>query len=497
MGLDVDDVGAGPLGLKYDNDATKIVNQQTSKNISLDDWGYPGYLTPSQNKALRHLEKEFEKRDHTIRSAVFSYPGVNEDLSSALCRWLRSCQFDVCKTMKKIEESFKYSYQARANGFYEDQDKALGVERSIYLQQFPQLYHGKSKAGTPVMISQLGKLNNKGAECVTTVERVINFHWSEMVHTFGNQLKRYASDGRKPTRCELVMILDLDGLTSSQLTKKIMHIIKTQCFIDELCFPESLNRMICINSPAFFTFIWKIVRGWVDPRNGGKVELYGTNKHDWINRLHQLIDKSELPSDYGGTCKSVSELLKDRMIDDYKKKGRNHLGILHQDTTLLNVNGRASHCIVAEQNKIIRLALWTNSKGSATVVIKDKNGTLDCMPSNGIHLNFVQHSMNGGHAPRQYNLDDYNIVLQGPGVFTIEIVTDCQKKASFLLVETVYESNGFLTERVDEGPGINFRRSLSLGYGTYRDNREGRDDDIDLFNEVEQMNINYMFLLKK
>ena len=479
MGLDTDQVGTSPLGLKFDSDATILVSESTPKNISPSDWGYPGYLTLSQEKALKDLEKELESRDHNLRLAVFSYPGVNEDLSSALCRWLRSYQFDVSKTMKKIEESYKYSYLARQNGFYEDQDEALGVERSIYLQQFPQLYHGKSKAGAPVMISQLGKLNNKGAECVTTVERVINFHWSEMTHTFGNQLKRYASDGGKPMRCELVLILDLDGLTSSQLTKKIMYLIKTQCFIDELCFPESLHRMICINSPTFFTIIWKIIKGWIDPRNGGKVELYGTNKHDWLGRLHQLIDKTELPSDYGGTCKSVNELLKERMKDDYEKKGCNYQGIVRQDTTLLNVNDKASHRIVAEQNRIVRLALWTNSKASARIVIKDENGTLDCMPSNGIHLKFIQQNKNEGHFPRQYNFDDYNIVLQGPGFFEIDITTDGKKKASFLLVETEFENND-LIERVDEGLRCNFRRSLSLGYGTYRDTHaEGRDDDID------------------
>jgi len=479
MGIDTDQVGTSQLGLKFDSDATILVSDSTPKNISPDDWGYPGYLTLSQKEALKDLEKELESRDHNLRLAVFSYPGVNEDLSSALCRWLRSYQFDVCKTMKKIEESYKYSYLARQNGFYEDQDEALGVERSIYLQQFPQLYHGKSKAGAPVMISQLGKLNNKGAECVTTVERVINFHWSEMTHTFGNQLKRYASDGGKPMRYELVLILDLDGLTSSQLTKKIMYLIKTQCFIDELCFPESLNRMICINSPTFFTIIWKIIKGWIDPRNGGKVELYGTNKQDWLGRLHQLIDKSELPSDYGGTCKSVNELLKERMKDDHKKKGCNYHGIVRQDTTLLNVNDKASHRIVAEQNRIVKLALWTNSKASARIVIKDENGTLDCMPSNGIHLKFIQQNKNEGHFPRQYNFDDYNIVLQGPGYFEMDITTDGQKKGSFLLVETEYENND-LIERVEEGLRSNFRRSLSLGYGTYRDmNEEGRDDDID------------------
>ena len=61
----------------------------------------------------------------------------------------------------------------------------------------------------------------------------------------------------------------------------------------------------------------------------------------------------------------------------------------------------------------------------------------------------------------------------------MDITTDGQKKASFLLVETEYENND-LIERVEEGLRSNFRRSLSLGYGTYRDmNEEGRDDDID------------------
>jgi hypothetical protein len=167
------------------------------------------------------------------------------------------------------------------------------------------------------------------------------------------------------------------------------------------------------------------------------------------------------------------------MMDDYKKKNRSNLDIVRQDTTVLSVNDRASHCIVAKHNRMIRLALWTNSKASARIVIKDKNGTLDCMPANGIHLKCIQHNKKEGHIPRQYNLDEHNVFLQGPGVFTIDIMTDGQKKASFLLVETEHENSGDLTERVDEGLRTTFRRSMSLGHGTYRDTHEDRDDNID------------------
>lgn len=448
-----------------------------SKRVSPDNLGFPGYLTSHQNNALDMLRKRLEHSSADVQATVFPYPDIDEDSSYALCRWLRVCQFDVNKTMKKIEEASQYSAIPRQNRFYLDQDEALGVERSVYLQQFPQIYHGKSKNGAPIMISQLGKLNNKGAECVTTVEKVINFHWSEMTHTFGKQLKKYSEDGSWSQRCELVLILDLDGLTSSHLTKKIMHIIKTQCFIDELCFPESLHRMICINAPTFFTLVWKMIKGWIDPRNTTKVELYGTNKQDWLRRLHELIDKDELPSDYGGSCMSVKELLQRRMRDDYKKKQHTHQVIQTQETVILNVNGAASHQIIVKEKRTVRLSLWTNTKVNARIMIKDENGPLDSIPITGIDLkceiNITKHDAT---MPRKYNLDDHNVSLNGPRTFDLIVTTDGLKKCTFLLVKDEFENCDDSLERSDDTLRRSFRRSLSLGHGVYRIEDESRDE---------------------
>merc|ERR1711865_980996 len=68
---------------------------------------------------------------------------------------------------------------------------------------------------------------------------------------------------------------------------------------DSLCFPETLNKMFIINSPIFFTASWKIIRGWLDPRTAGKVEVISSRK-SWEKALLNYIDADELPSDYGG-----------------------------------------------------------------------------------------------------------------------------------------------------------------------------------------------------
>ena len=83
-----------------------------------------------------------------------------------------------------VEEATECRSKAAHHDFYPDPSDALGVEKSIYLAQYPQLYSGVSKQGCPVFISKPGVLNTTGLENITTLEGILNFHWWAMVRKF-------------------------------------------------------------------------------------------------------------------------------------------------------------------------------------------------------------------------------------------------------------------------------------------------------------------------
>ena len=107
---------------------------------------------------------------------------------------------------------------------------------------------------------------------------------------------------------ECFCVLDLAHLSSSQLGSRAMSIIKEQSFIDSLCFPETMAKMVIVNAPRFFALTWSVIRGWLDARTANKVEVISSKKAS-EKRLLELVDAQMLPCDYGGKGPDTNDLI--------------------------------------------------------------------------------------------------------------------------------------------------------------------------------------------
>ena len=110
--------------------------------------------------------------------------------------------------------------------FYPDAKKALGVEPSVYISQYPQLYCGHCKGGYPLFISKPGVLNVSGLECITTMDGVLRYHWHAMIHQFGENLRARKMSDPNFNRFEVVCVIDLENLAVSNVGKRPLNIIK-------------------------------------------------------------------------------------------------------------------------------------------------------------------------------------------------------------------------------------------------------------------------------
>lgn len=256
---------------------------------------------------------QFKFRDVVIarggdfKDTVYSF-GEEEGEVYALCRWCRARKYVFDDIMKMVEEATACRAAAKAANFYPDPIPALGVETSLYVAQYPQVYSGFAKNGSPCYYSKMGMLNTEAIECLTTVSSIVKYHWNVMMHDFKARLHSHKKNDPSFNKFECVCVMDLANLSMSQLNSNAMSITKEQSAIDSLCFPETLNKMFIINSPIFFTASWKIIRGWLDPRTAGKVEVISSRK-SWEKALLNYIDADELPSDYGGTGPNTQDTL--------------------------------------------------------------------------------------------------------------------------------------------------------------------------------------------
>jgi len=336
------------------NDSVKIKSLVT-------DWGYPGYLTQTEIETLKKFQNEVNHREEAFRKTVFSF-GDEEDEEYAYCRWLRARKFDLHEVIKMVETATERRSKASDENFYPDISKALGFEKSIYLDLYPQLYSGHSKKGYPVLFSKPGVMSVNGLDCVTDTEGIFKFHWRAMIHDFGNRLRQRSANNPQFKRFECICILDME---SSQISRKALSIIKAQIQVDSLCFPETLNKMIIINAPSFLNYTWNVISSWLDERTAKKIEIIPSRK-EWEIRLKELIDEELLPSDYGGKSESTQLTLWNEMI---KCEG-NHL--VRQIIKPLSFRSSSSFHFNLEKGEEVNISVFTCCSSGAKFSIQKK-----------------------------------------------------------------------------------------------------------------------------
>lgn len=313
------------------------------------------------NQKQMKFRNEVEKRGGEFRNTVYSF-GEVEGEAFCLNRWLRARKFKYDDVIAMIEEATKVRAEARSHEFYPDPVEALGCEPSVFISQYPQLYHGSAKNGCPVFISKPGVLNVDAIECITTLDGIVKYHWHVMMHDYKQRLLKHKDAHPEFNNFQCVSVLDLEHLSTSQLSQRALAIIKTQIAIDSVCFPETMNKTLLINVPRFFSLTWGIIKGWIDPRTAGKVELISSRK-SWEARLRELVDADQLPSDYGGTGMATTETLAKDAPE----------GVLKQYHELVSVR-LAGHCTVdVPKGSEMEVRVFTRSTTEVIISIVDEH----------------------------------------------------------------------------------------------------------------------------
>lgn len=325
------------------------------------DWGMPGHLTEEEVAVFMKFHDEVEKRGGEFKNTVYSFGDI-EGEAFCLTRWLRARKFKFDDVISMVEDATKVRAEARKNDFYPDPVQALGCETSVYQSQYPQLYHGYAKNGCPVFISKPGVLNVEGMECVTTLDGMLKFHWHAMMHDYKKRLLKHKEAHPDFSNFQCVVVIDLEHLSSSQLNQRALSIVKTQTAIDSVCFPETMNRTLVINAPRFFSMTWGIIKGWIDPRTAGKIELISARKN-WEARLRELVDVDQLPLDYGGRGMSTTETLEKEAPE----------GVMKQQHDLVHVRVSGHSTVDVPQGGSLDVTVFTRSITEVTISIVDEN----------------------------------------------------------------------------------------------------------------------------
>ena len=108
------------------------------------------------------------------------------------------------------------------------------------------------------------------------------------------------------------MVSNLRLLITKNLTS---HLLTTSLI------SQTMHCMIILNAPGFFSVFWGILKQIIDPRTAKRIQVY-SNKKKAFARLAELIDDSNIPSNYGGSGSSLEKCMEDfgDLGDENKRK---------------------------------------------------------------------------------------------------------------------------------------------------------------------------------
>lgn len=361
-----------------------VAKAPTDKGIDPSLWGRPGHLTDAEADTYLRFKGIVDLRGGAFRDTIFCF-GDEEGEVFALCRWLRARKFVFDDVMIMVEEATKCQAAAKKAGFYADPAAALGCDEAIYNRQYPQVYSGLAKNGSPVFYSKVGHLDIDAVECITTVSNIVKYHWYVMMHDYANRLREHKESDPEFHRFECVCVLDLANLTMGQLNSKTLGILKEQSAIDSLCFPETLNKMYIVNSPRFFSATWNIIKGWLDARTASKVEVISSRKA-WEKSLLEYVDADKLPSDYGGKGPITQTTMEQECFTGNLKR---------LETAVLYLRTSATATCTVQPGEELEISVYTRStigakftvsvgtnKVATDVPLKHHSEDLELLPSN-------------------------------------------------------------------------------------------------------------------
>ena len=122
--------------------------------------------------------------------------------------------------------------------------------------------------------------------------------------------------------------------------------------------------MLVLNAPSFFTFSWKLIKKFIDPRTASRIQLF-SSKEKGQKSLEKLIDKNtQIPSDYGGGNISLREAFLNECSDP---------DIVRQHIELLHCRRRCKKALpntwALKADESIEITIYTRSVGKASVQV--------------------------------------------------------------------------------------------------------------------------------
>ncbi len=147
---------------------------------------------------------------------------------------------------------------------------------------------------------QLGKMKIKELLDCSGTEIIIKYILKEIEHTwirrFGDCTEYFNKEGVD----QMILIIDLRGITTKDLTNKQINILFNTLLIEiKTFYPELLYKCFIFASMNFESHFTNEIEGLLEKSTIEKISITGESH---IPQLLELVDPQKLPKEFGGKC---------------------------------------------------------------------------------------------------------------------------------------------------------------------------------------------------
>ena len=272
------------LNLK-DEDDEDIINTNNKKAYSINILtNMP--ISPEDLQLLKNFKNYFNNINFNYDANLFN------DL--ILLRFLKSANYNMKNADKKLLNYIKFYYEYKINEIKLSDFPNIDKIKLFY----PHNFHKTSILGEPIFIQILGQLKINDINKLMK-EPLLTKYIIYKLNELENHIFPKCSLHYKRKIDKIFVIIDLMGLTTSLMNKKVYNFLTKQFNIVSNYFPGILGSLYFINTGFIFRTIWSTCKYLYSSTTRNKIKLLG---FQYKNELLNKIRDKDLPKLFGGLC---------------------------------------------------------------------------------------------------------------------------------------------------------------------------------------------------
>jgi hypothetical protein len=263
----------------------------TTDSSSTPKRGYPGELTPEELEACLDFRRRLKEHPRPELKEMVAAYHPQEDEAFALCRFLRSRDFDPTAVISMLEgqNAADIWSEAKRQNFYADFDDVYGCPVPIFMSLFPVVVSGVAKNGATVFYFKTGEMNIDAIECIADLPELVPAVW-DLLHNKGRLSMERESKTHDTSQVtilsERIILVDMKNYPSALFSSRGVEWMKNSASCTA-CFPETMNRTYLVNVPRTFSIVWALVKIFLEARTLAKIGTYRNG--GWVLVVHYKL----------------------------------------------------------------------------------------------------------------------------------------------------------------------------------------------------------------